>query len=134
MVSRLGALKNNVSVRNVVGSWEVFEVGFVESLSRGRSVGGKGASGESLGRREGRGAGMHPGQRSSFPESGGAPGTPGDETCGSRRDRLSLDFSQRRQGRAGGRSRCEATERRGVRSGREAAEQLQKCRERKVPG
>lgn len=49
-------------------------------------------------------------------------------------DRLSLDFSQRRQGRAGGRSRCEATERRGVRSGREAAEQLQKCRERKVPG
>lgn len=103
----------------------------VGNVGRSSCSGGEEAAGI-IGRMEGgRGVRIHPGWRSSFPESGQAPGTPSGETCGSGRDRLSLGSSRRCPDGAGGCCRCQATEwrERGPR-GREAAEQLQKCGER----
>lgn len=91
------------------------EWGVVQSRELGKADlwtlrGRRGSTGGIAGMERGRGVGMRPGGRSCFPETFQAPGTPGDQTCGSRRARLSLGFSRRRRGGAGGSSRCEARE------------------------
>ena len=83
----------------------------------------------------GRGVRMHPGWRSSFPESGQAPGTPSGETCGSGRDRLSLGSSRRCPDGAGGCSRFRPlSEGRGVPGEGKRQSSCRSAGSAKVPG